>query len=142
MITVSVDLPVGLERAWEKVSDLPDHVNWMADADAIEFEGEQRSGVGTVMNVLTRVGPLSTTDRIEVTHWEPRRRIAVDHRGLVQGTGEFRLEPAGEDATRFVWEERLRFPWWLGGPVAAWAAKPVLALIWRRNLDRLRQQLS
>lgn len=139
-IAVSTVLPAGIEAAWQKVSDLSDHVNWMADAHSIEFEGELRSGVGTVMQVLTKVGPLQTIDRIEVTDWEEQRRIAVDHRGLVRGTGEFRLEPISEDETQFTWEESLTFPWYLGGPVTAYGSRPVLAWIWKRNLERLRSQ--
>ena len=42
--------------------------------------------------------------------------MGIEHRGAVTGDGEFRLRPvAGGDATEFCWEERLRFPWWLGG---------------------------
>ena len=39
--------------------------------------------------------------------------------------------------TRFVWRERLRFPWWLGGPLGAFVARPVLRRVWRRNLRNL-----
>ena len=38
---------------------------------------------------------------------------------------------------RAVWSERLRFPWWMGGALGAWAAAPVLYLVWRSNLGRL-----
>ena len=92
------------------------------------------------MQVLTKVGPLQTIDRIEVTHWEEHRRIAVDHRGIVRGTGEFRLEPISENETRFTWEESLTFPWFVGGPVAAYGSRPVLTWIWKRNLEQLRSQ--
>jgi hypothetical protein len=94
------------------------------------------------MDVLTRVGPLRTRDRIEVTVWDPPRRIGVNHRGIVQGTGEFILTDLGGGYTSFTWKERLRFPVWLGGVVTAWLARPVLAWIWRRNLAGLQRQMA
>jgi hypothetical protein len=37
----------------------------------------------------------------------------------------------------FCWEEVLRFPWWMGGPLGERLAKPVLGHVWRTNLRRL-----
>jgi len=73
-----------------------------------------------------------------VTEWEPGRAIGIDHRGIVTGSGRFTLRRRPGDRTRFTWNERLTFPWWMGGPVGALAAKPVLRAIWRRNLRRLK----
>jgi hypothetical protein len=114
----------------------------MADARSIEFLGAARSGPGTTMRVATRLGPLRTTDTIVVTAWEPPRRIEVEHRGKFTGRGAFRLDPSAPDSTRFTWEEQVRFPWYLGGPAAALAARPVFRLVWRRNLERLRARLT
>jgi hypothetical protein len=55
----------------------------------------------------------------------------------VTGVGAFTLEPVGDRATRFVWEEELTFPVRFGGRVTAIAAAPVLRTLWRRNLRRL-----
>ena len=63
--------------------------------------------------------------------------MGIEHRGAVTGTGRFTLT-AVPGGTRFAWAEELRFPWWLGGPVGGVFGKPVLKLVWRRNLDRLR----
>jgi hypothetical protein len=52
----------------------------MADAESIVFLSETRSGVGTVMQVRTVVGPFRTTDVMEVTEWDERRTIGVRHR--------------------------------------------------------------
>jgi carbon monoxide dehydrogenase subunit G len=113
----------------------------MADARSIEFLSGSRSGPGTRMAVDTRFGPLRTRDVIEITGWEPERRIAVRHRGLFTGAGEFRLEDH-DGGTRFTWTEEIRFPWWLGGRLGALAARPLFGWVWRRNLGRLRSRLS
>ncbi len=135
-IEVSVDIPQPPSVVWADVERLETHVEWMADADSIEFIGEQRRDVGTVMQVLTKVGPLRTNDVIRVVGWEPGRSISVRHEGLITGTGEFLLETI-ESGTRFVWREHLEMPWYFGGPAGALAAKPVLTWVWRRNLSRL-----
>ena len=134
-IEVSVDLAHSPGAVWDAVSQLERHSEWMADAERIDFVGEQRRGAGTVMKVRTRVGPLVTSDLIQVEEWVEGERIAVTHRGLVQGEGAFVLEPIAT-GTRFVWSEQLRFPWYLGGGITAWFARPVLSSLWRNNLSR------
>ena len=140
-ITVSIYIPAPRPQVWEDVAHLAGHVEWMADAHSIEFLTEAVGGVGTRMAVETRVGPLRTTDVMEVTAWEPGERIAVAHRGLFTGRGEFRLADEGE-GTRFTWSERITFPWFFGGRLGAWLARPVLTWVWRRNLARLRERFS
>jgi uncharacterized protein YndB with AHSA1/START domain len=137
MIVVSTEIPAPRERVWADVAELGSHREWMADAHAIEFLSPQSTGIGTLMDVETRVGPLRTHDLIEVVSWDPPERIAVRHTGLFSGSGEFLLEPAGPDATRFIWREEIRFPWYFGGSLGAWAAGPVLRRIWKGNLRRL-----
>lgn len=121
---------------WEVVEPLERHVDWMRDAARIDLVGGQASGVGTRLDVLTRVGPLRTRDRMEVTEWRPGEAMAIAHRGAVTGTGRFTLEAVGT-GTRFCWDEHLRFPWWMGGPVGERAAAPVLRRVWAANLERL-----
>ena len=139
-IRVSTTLPAPPSEVWSVVSDLASHVDWMADAESIRFRTRRRSGVGTVMEVATAVGPLRLTDVIEVTEWRPGRAIGVRHTGLVGGTGRFTLRRRWPrlGATRFTWEEQLVFPAWLGGPLGALVAAPVLRAVWRGNLRRLR----
>lgn len=121
---------------WTELADLGSHAEWMKDATGIEFVSEQTRGVGTVMEVATKVGPLRTLDRIEVTKWVEGQSIEVVHRGLVRGEGALSVETSGTGSL-VSWVERLSFPWWLGGAITAWLAKPILAAIWRGNLGRL-----
>lgn len=48
----------------------------------------------------------------------------------------------GTPHTYFQWEERLRFPWRLGGPITAAAAWPVLRSMWKGNLQRLKSRIE
>lgn len=109
----------------------------MADAVAIRFLSSQREGVGTRFDCDTRVGPLRLTDRMEVTEWNPGRAMGIRHVGLVTGTGRFTLRRAGLRRTKFTWDERLVFPWWMGGPIGGVVAAPVLRRVWKGNLRRL-----
>ena len=138
VVEQTIDAPI--DRVWAYVAAVDRHVEWMADAETITFLDGQRSGVGTRMAVLTRIGPLTTTDVMEFTEWEPPTRMAIRHDGLVTGEGAFSLEPIGVAQTRFRWEENLTFPTRFGGAATAWLAAPVLRLVWRRNLKRLAEQ--
>ncbi len=53
------------------------------------------------------------------------------------------LEPLdGGRRSRFTWTEELTFPWWMGGPLGAAAARPVLGRIWSRNLVNLQSVVA
>jgi carbon monoxide dehydrogenase subunit G len=137
-IRVSIDIAAPIERVWAVVEPVERHVDWMADAESIEFVSDQRRGVGTAFLCVTKVGPIKLTDKMRITKWEPQRAMGVEHVGIVTGTGVFTLESVDAHKTRFVWEERLDFPWWLGGPLGALiGGKIVLRAIWRGNLRRL-----
>lgn len=140
-IAVSRHIPAERGTVWQALADLGSHSDWMRDARSVEFTSEQRRGVGTRMEVLTVVGPLRTTDIMEVVGWDEGRSIRVRHEGLVKGAGTLSVEPSGDGAI-VKWDETLAFPWWLGGPLTAWLAKPVLAALWRGNLLRLEHTLS
>lgn len=140
-MTVSVEIDASPEEVWTIVEPVERHVDWMADAVAIRFEGPQTRGVGTSFLCDTKVGPIRLTDRMEITEWEPNRTMGVRHVGLVTGTGRFVLEPLGANTrTRFTWDEELRFPWWLGGRLGELiGARLVMGAIWRRNLKTLKR---
>lgn len=141
LIVVSREMAVPVASAWEALSDLGSHADWMRDARTVEFIGGQTRGVGTLMEVTTRIGPIRTRDVLEVTGWEELHSITVTHLGAIRGTGVLRVERANA-LSRVVWEERLVFPWWMGGPLAAWLARPVLAAVMRGNLKRLESLLT
>ncbi|MEL7209053.1 MAG: SRPBCC family protein [Actinomycetota bacterium] len=141
-VVVSTVIECTPQEVWADVEDISSHVEWMADAAAIRFLTEQESGTGTRFECDTEVGPFRLTDVMEITSWVEAREMGVRHVGLVEGTGVFTLTELPGGHTEFRWAEDLSFPWWMGGPIGAFAARPVLGLIWRRNLRRLKQRIE
>jgi len=113
----------------------------MHDAESIRITSSRATGLGTTFECATRVGPFRLSDTMEIVEWKERRTIGIRHTGLVQGKGRFtlKLRPGG---TLFTWEERLHFPWWMGGRVGGVVAKPFLRSIWKRNLKTLKTMVE
>jgi uncharacterized protein YndB with AHSA1/START domain len=139
-VSTTIDAPPA--RVWDDIKDIASHVQWMEDAVAIRFTSSKRAGVGAAFDCDTKVGPFRLTDRMEVTEWKPRKVMGIRHVGLVTGTGRFTLRRRRRGRTTFRWEERLVFPWWMGGPVGAEVGGLVLRLVWKRNLRNLRRRFE
>lgn len=141
-IRVSTVVDASPAEVWRQVEHIGSHVDWMQDAVAIRFTSLRHSGVGTTFDCDTKVGPIRLTDKMEITKWQPRRAMGVRHVGLITGSGVFTLRPTRTGGTRFVWKERLHFPWWLGGPFGAVIGGEVLRLIWKQNLRNLKRLIE
>ena len=141
-LKVSTTIDATPSEVWDEIEDIDAHTTWMTDAVSIEFLSDTRSGVGTTFDCETKVGPFRLVDRMEVTSWRPGREMGVRHSGLVTGTGRFELRRARKGRTRFTWVERLEFPWYFGGPVGAFVARPVLRHIWKGNLRNLKARFE
>ena len=142
---MSTTIAAAPAEVWEELRHIDRHVQWMADAEAIRFTSRRHEGRGTTFDCDTRIGPFRLVDRMEITQWRTGRAMGVRHSGLVTGEGRFTLRPVrrrGETATRFTWSERLRFPWWMGGPAGGVVGGRVLKRVWRRNLTRLRHRVE
>ena len=48
----------------------------------------------------------------------------------------------GDGHTRFVWEETLVFPWWMGGPIGGAVGAVLLRAVWKRNLRLLGERFT
>ena len=141
MIRQSIDIDASPGDVWRELADLGNHAEWMKDAVSVVFTSEQRVGVGTTMQVATRVGPLRTMDVLEVIGWTEGQSIEISHKGLVKGTGVLSVEPQ-DGGSRVSWDEDLQFPWWVGGRITGWFARPFLSRIWKGNLQRLADRVT
>jgi uncharacterized protein YndB with AHSA1/START domain len=137
-IRVSTVIDAPPAQVWDEVRHVERHVDWMADAVEIRFTSRRRSGVGTTFDCLTKVGPIRLTDKMEITDWRDGKLMGVRHVGLVTGTGRFTVTKARGGRSRFTWDERLTFPWWLGGPVGGVVGGRVMRQIWKKNLRVLK----
>ena len=126
---------------WEELRHIERHVRWMHDAVSIAFDSDQREGVGTSFRCITKVGPITLLDAMTITTWVEKAAMGVEHHGVVAGRGVFTLSPRGT-GTLLTWREDLFFPWWLGGPLGALVASPILRAIWRKNLDAFAATLT
>ena len=132
-IRTSADIEAPIDEIWADLSDIPSHAEWMRDAETVRLLD------GTI-EADTRLGPFRATDRMEITAWAAESAIEVRHVGRVTGTGRFSLEAIGSEGTRLIWEERLSFPWQLGGRVGEWIALPILRALFVANLRAFRQR--
>jgi hypothetical protein len=139
MIRVVTTIRASPEATWSAIEKIETHVDWMADAESITFTTAQHSGVGTMFDCVTRIGPIRLVDVMSITRWVPCEAMGVDHRGVVRGSGVFALRAIGAERTLFSWEEALTFPWWLGGSIGEIVSRPLLMRIWRGNLVRLKR---
>lgn len=141
-VSAETVLPVPIDRAWEVLTAWEDQPRWMRDADAVRVLGSRREGVGTTIAVRTRVlGVPVFTERLEVTIWEPPRRLVIAHRSVVRGVGTWRLQPI-EGGTWFTWTEELRLPVPVLGELALRAYRPILRGLMRAGLAALRASLG
>ncbi len=138
-IQISIIINKPLKDVWNEVKVMERHVNWMQDAENIEFLSENTSGLNTKMKVLTKVGPISLNDIITVNQWSEFDTIGVVHEGIVTGEGAFYLTSINENSTKFEWIETLKFPIYLGGSIGEFFGSFILKRIWKKNLYNLKR---
>lgn len=136
-------IPASAESVWAVLADVERQGDWMVDVDTLEVVSEQKQGEGLVMNVRSRLfGMPLVRDVMEITRWDPPRRMDVLHRGQFHGTGSFILKPV-HNGTVFTWIEdfdtRLGPLSPLGNAGFALAVRPHLMRVFARSMDNVRR---
>jgi carbon monoxide dehydrogenase subunit G len=134
-------VPCPPEEAWAILMDWERQADWMLDADRVTVVSEQREGIGVRLAVKTRLfGIPAFTEPMEVTGWDPPRRLTIRHGSIVAGSGEWALAPVA-GGTSFRWTEdiRLRVP--LVGELAARCYAPILRWLMGRAQAGLRRHV-
>ena len=134
-------LPTTAEEAWAVLVDWERQAEWMLDADRVEVVSAHREGVGVRLAVKTRLfGVPAFTEPMEVTAWEPPRRLHIRHGSVVSGAGVWELDDV-DGGTRFRWSEDIALHVPLVGELAARAYRPVLRMLMSRAQRSLRAYL-
>jgi uncharacterized protein YndB with AHSA1/START domain len=137
-----VALPCDIERAWTFLTTWERQASWMRDADRVTVVSPHREGVGVRLEVRTRLFQIPAfTEPMEVTVWEPPRRLAIRHGGPIGGVGEWRFDPAA-DGTTFTWIERVHLRVPVVGDLAARAYRPIVGRLMDRALHDLRDAIA
>jgi Polyketide cyclase / dehydrase and lipid transport len=138
-VEASRDLPATPERVWEWIRRWEDQSRWIRDAVWVRVLTPERAGLGVRVKVMNRVllVPLFT-EQLEVTGWDPPRRLVMTHRSFVRGTGIWSLRPA-DVGTRFTWTEELSLPIPLLGELALIVYRPFLRRLMRGSLANLQR---
>jgi uncharacterized protein YndB with AHSA1/START domain len=143
-------LPCSPEEAWRFLTDWERQGDWMADVGGITVTSAGREGVGVRLRCPTTVfGIPAFTEEMEVTVWDPPRRLVIGHGDPVDGRGTWRLTPAEGGGTRFAWAEdvRVAFPILRPiltptlGEVAATLYRPFMRWLMDRSLIAARRSL-
>jgi hypothetical protein len=140
-VSVQTELALPPEEAWRRLLAWEDQITWIEDAVSVRVLTSHRRGVGVIVAVRTRVlGVPLLTDHLEVTMWDPPRRLVMAHRGRIHGVGEWLLQPVG-DGTRFTWTEELALPVPIIGALALLAYRPFMHRLMRRSLSNLERMV-
>jgi hypothetical protein len=136
-VSAQTELALHPGEAWRRLLAWEDQITWIEDAVSVRVLTSHRRGVGVIVAVRTRVlGVPMLTDRLEVTMWDPPRRLVMAHRSLVRGVGEWLLQPVG-NGTRFTWTEELALPVPIIGELLLLSYRPFMHRLMRRSLSNL-----
>jgi carbon monoxide dehydrogenase subunit G len=128
------------EAVFAAVADFQAQSEWVAFTTVTTEGGPHR--VGERLVAVTKVAGVGFSDPMEVTGWDPPRRIEVRHHGrVVRGTGTFLVEPAPGGAW-LRWAEDLDLPLGAAGRAGFAVVGPAFRLLLRRSLRRLARKVE
>jgi hypothetical protein len=141
-VETSTQLPVPSEDAWRTLLRWEEQSRWIRDADSVRVLTEHREGLGVRIAVRNRVFNIPAfTEELEVTGWDPPRRLQMTHMSFIHGTGTWNLDPEAE-GTRFRWVEDVSLPIPVLGEIALWVYRPFLLHLMRGAMRDLRSSVA
>jgi hypothetical protein len=137
-IDVAIAIAAPCEVVWGWLVDWEHLDRWMLEASDFRVLGEQRQGVGVRAQATVRIAGITTRDTVVVNRWEPPHWLEIRHGGWVSGSGLMHCRADGAGSYLW-WRETLLPPLgWLGA-AGLLALKPVMARVFRRDLQVLKR---
>lgn len=132
-----IEAPVG--RVWDVLCDWEGSDAWMVDATTVDVVGEQRQGVGTRVQAVTKIAGIPLTDRFTVTAWEHERLIAImHHRWPIRGLAWWEISSAGT-GTFMEWAEELDPPLGPLGEIGGMVLKRPIEKVLAKSFGKLKR---
>ena len=141
-------IPAAPESVWAVLADLERQGDWMEDVRRLEVVSEKKQGLGAVLRVTSAIFGLPVVkDEMEITGWEPGRRMDVLHRTpkgsvgslALHGTGSFVLDRV-HNGTILTWIEDFDAPLGPLGEIGfAIVVRPHLMRVFARSLENVRR---
>jgi len=133
-LALSVDVDAPPQVVFDALTDWAGQHEWMTGTTVRVTRGDGRS-VGSRIVGRTALGPAGFDDPMEITGWDPPRRVQVHHLGrVVRGDGAFEVEALPDGRSRFHWVEWLQPPLGWFGQVGFVVARPLVAAVVRPSL--------
>ncbi len=139
---MSKTVPASPEMVWRVITDWERQGEWMLEASDFAVTSPQREGIGVEAQATIKIAGIATRDRVRVIAWEPPYCLAIEHLGWVRGTGRIHLAPVSRAQTHVLWREQLDPPLGLAGAIGLSVLKPVMARVFRRDLEVLAQLVA
>ena len=133
-VTILVNAPA--EHVFNCLTNWPAQSEWMVGTTVRATKQEGRR-VGGELSAFTKIGPISFTDTMLITVWDPPERCSVMHTGtIVKGSGDFVVKAIANQKSAFTWSEQFILPFGIFGKLGWLIAKPFVQLGLRVSLKQ------
>lgn len=136
-LTEGIDVEVAAPVLWATVTDWVQQGRWILATRTRVTRGAGNA-VGDEVAATTGVGPLTFTDTMRITRWDPPHECHVRHTGpVLRGRGVFQVTRLTVNRSRFTWFEQVALPLGALGRAGWPLVRPAVALGVRLSLHRL-----
>jgi uncharacterized membrane protein len=137
-VTKRMRIAAPRQAIWELVSDGKRYLDFMADTERWEVEGEQASGCGARWAVRLRIGSAAVGGLVEITEFDQPGNLAFTSITGVSLRGRWRLRERVPGVTDVEVRLAYQSPGGVLGLLADRLSQPLVARTLKRSLRNLR----